>query len=75
MTEYEYYLVESSSVVRVGPGTTEQMMRDGSWVAYPDRWEVLSCGRQLEDENTALAKAKQLFALEDARDASSGTIG
>ena len=75
MAEYEYYVVESSFVVRVGPGTTEQMMRDGSWVQYPDRWEVLSGGRQLEDEDKALAKAKQFFELEDARDASSGAKG
>lgn len=72
MAEYEYYVVESSFVVRVGPGTTEQLMRDGSWVEYPERWEVLSGGRQLEDEERALAKAKQLFEQQDAHDASSG---
>lgn len=72
MAEYEYYVVESTFVARVGPGTTEQLMRDGSWVEYPDRFEVLSNGRLLDDEDKALAKAKQLFALEDARDASAG---
>ena len=75
MSEYEYYVVESSFVVRVGPETTERLMRDGSWVKYHDRWEVLSGGRQLEDEDKALAKAKQLFELEDARDAGSGAKG
>ena len=75
MVEYEYYVVESSFVVRVGPGTTERLLRDGSWVDYPERWEVLSGGRQLENEDKALAKAKQLFELEDARDRSSGAKG
>ncbi len=75
MAEYEYYVVESSFVVRVGPGTTEQLMRDGGWVEYPDRWEVLSDGRQLKDEDKALAKAKQLFEMEDAHDARSGAKG
>lgn len=69
MGEYEYYVVESSFVVRVGPGTTEQLMRDGSWADYPDRWEVLSAGRRLENEEKALAKAKQIFELDDAYDA------
>ncbi len=69
MAEYEYYVVESSFVVRIGPGTTERLMRDGSWTDYPDRWEVLSGGRLLENEEEALATAKRLFELEDAYDA------
>jgi hypothetical protein len=75
MAEYEYYVVESSFVARVGPGTTEQLMRDGAWADYPDRWEVLSAGRRLENEEKALAKAKQLFVLADARDADAETEG
>jgi len=75
MAVYEYYIVESSFVVRVGPGTTEQLMRDGSWVDYPDRWEVLSGGRRLESEEEALSTAKQIFELDDARDAGPGAEG
>lgn len=75
MVEYDYYVVESSCVVRVGPGTTEQLMRDGSWADYPDRWEVLSGGRRLENEEKALAKAGQLFEHNDARDAGRGDQG
>ncbi len=71
MAEYEYYVVESSFVVRVGRGTTERLIRDGSWVDYPDRWEVLSGGRQLEDEEKALAKANQLFEFDAERDLNS----
>jgi hypothetical protein len=69
MAEYEYYVVESSFVARVGPGTTEQLIRDGSWEDYPGRWEVLSQGRRLENEEKAFAIAKQLFELAEARDA------
>lgn len=72
MAEYEYYVVESSFVARVGPGTTELLTRDGSWVDYPDRWEVLSAGRRLENEEKALAKARHLFELADARDGNTG---
>jgi hypothetical protein len=61
MSEYDYYIVESSFVVRIGPGTTERLMPDGSWEDYPDRWDVLSHGRLLENEAQALVKAKQLF--------------
>ena len=68
MVQYEYYVVESSFVVRVGPGTTERLMRDGMWVDYPDRWDVLINGRLRESEEKARAKAKQLFQLFDERD-------
>lgn len=61
MVEYEYYVVESSFVARVGPGTTERLTGDGTWVDYPDRWDVLTNGRLLESEEKALAKAKDLF--------------
>lgn len=69
MAEYQYYVVESSFVVRVGAGTAERLARDGSWVDYPDRWDVLSNGWLLESEDKALAKAKHLFELADKRDA------
>ncbi len=75
MSEYEYYVVESSFVVRVGPGTTERLTRDGSWVEYPYRWEVLSGGLQLDNEEEALATAKLIFELADARDAGPGAGG
>jgi hypothetical protein len=72
MAKYEYYVVESSFVARVGPGTTERLTRDGAWVDYPDRWDVLTNGRSLENEEKALETAKQLFQLFDKRDAEEG---
>lgn len=73
--KYTYYVVESSFVVRIGPGTTERLMRDGSWTDYPHRWEALSAGLQLENEEEALATAKLIFELADARDAEPGARG
>ncbi|MEK7287794.1 MAG: hypothetical protein AAB091_04485 [Elusimicrobiota bacterium] len=63
MAKYDYYVVESSFVARVGPGTTERLMPDNTWVAYQNRWEVLTNGRLLENEEKALKKAQQLFDL------------
>ncbi len=75
MADYEYYVVESSFVARVGQGTTERLKRDGTWEDYPDTWDVLTNGRQLENEEKALAKAQQLFAMFDAEDAAAGKGG
>lgn len=61
--EYAYYVVESSFVVRAGTdGTTERLLADGSWIDYPDRWDVFTNGRLLESEEKAMAKARQLFS-------------
>jgi hypothetical protein len=65
--EFHYYVVESSFVARVGRGTTERLTRDGAWVPYDDRWDVLTGGRLLADEAAALRKASLLFAEEDRR--------
>ena len=69
MVKYDYFVVESSFVARVGPGTTERLTRDGTWEDYPDRWDVVTNGRLLESEEQALAKAQQLFQSFDKRDA------
>ncbi|MBW1693525.1 MAG: hypothetical protein JRJ41_05065 [Deltaproteobacteria bacterium] len=50
MSDYQYYVYSSSFVVRVGEGTTERLTRDGIWEDYPNRWEVLTEGRELENE-------------------------
>ena len=65
MSEYMYYVVESSFVARVGAGTTERLQSDGTWVHYPDRWGVLTHGRLLEGREAALRKARQLLPDRD----------
>jgi len=68
MPDYQYYVYSSSFVVRVGGGTTERLTRDGIWEDYPYRWEVLTEGRELENEEKALAKAEQLLAKQKRRE-------
>jgi hypothetical protein len=75
MADYTYYMVEGAFVVRVAPGVTERLLRDGSWESYPDRFGVLSEGIQLEDEEEAQETAKELFEQEDALDAAQGEKG
>ena len=67
--EYQYYEVESTFVARVGPGTTERLLRDGTWEDYDDRWRVLTDGHELEDEEEAHDVAQQLWAKHDRRKA------
>jgi hypothetical protein len=69
MTEYSYFVVESSFVARVGRGSTERLDADGTWVSYPDRWHVLTSGRLLANEQEALKKARQLVGELDDRGA------
>ena len=64
--DYQYYVVESSFVARVGEGSTEHLLRDGTWERYDDRWRVLTEGRELDNEDKALAKAQQLWEQEDS---------
>ena len=64
MSDYQYYLYSSFLVARVGKGTTERLMPDGTWVDYPYRWEVLTEGRKLENEKKALEIAEELFEQE-----------
>ena len=61
MSDYQYYLYSSFIVARVGKGSTERVMPDGTWVDYPYRWEVLTEGRKLENERKALETAEELF--------------
>ena len=67
MPKYRYYVYSSSFIVRVGEGTTERLTRDGVWANYPYRWEVLTEGRELENENKALDKAEKLLAKQKRR--------
>ena len=65
--DYKYYLVESHMVARAGPGTTERLLRDGTWKSYSNRWRVLTEGVRLKDEEEALATAQELWEQEDRR--------
>lgn len=64
---FQYYVVESTFVARVGVGTTERLRRNGLWEPYDDRWRVLTEGRELRDEGEALTKARLLWAKQDRR--------
>lgn len=68
MTVYDYYVYSSSVVARIGEGTTERLMPDGTWIDYPYRWEILTEGRKLENETKALEKAEQLLAKQKRRE-------
>ena len=68
MSNYDYYVYSSSVVARVGAGTTERLMPDGTWVDYSCRWEILTEGRKLENEKKAHEKAEQLFAKQKRRE-------
>jgi len=68
MPNYRYYVYSSSFVVRVGEGTTERLTRDCIWENYPYRWEVLTEGRELENEEKALEKAEKLLAKQKRRE-------
>jgi len=59
--EYSYYVVESSFVARVSTTKTERLMRDGTWVPYPDRWHALTTSRKLNNEQEALEVAEEIF--------------
>lgn len=59
---YQYYVVESSFVVRLGKGTTERYTREGTWVPYEDLWDVITNGVQLEEDEDPVEVARQLFA-------------
>ena len=68
MPAYQYYVYSSSFVVRVGEGTTERLTQDGTWEDYPFRWEVLTEGRELENEKKALEKAEQIYKKQKRRE-------
>jgi len=69
MSDYQYYVYSSSFVVRVGKGATERLTRDGTWWEdYPFRWEVLTEGRELENEKKALEKAEQIYKKQKRRE-------
>ena len=58
---YTYYVVENSFVARLGRGTTERYTRDGHWVPYHDRWDVITNGVELMDDEDPVKIAKELF--------------
>lgn len=71
MARYEYYVVESSFVVRMGGGRTERLTADGSWVDYPDTWDVITNGRKVKGgEAEALAAAKAILDRQRRREVS-----
>ncbi|MBN2493938.1 MAG: hypothetical protein JXR96_05040 [Deltaproteobacteria bacterium] len=65
---YLYYLVEYAFVVRVNQEMTEaqRLLADGSWVDYPDLWDVATNGKAIDTQKQALETARQLFER-DAR--------
>ncbi len=60
--DYQYYVVESSFVARVGKGTTERYTREGKWVPYDDLWDVITNGVLLDEDEDPLQVARELFA-------------
>ena len=65
MSDWQYYVVENCFVVRteLGAGRAERLMRDGSWIDYPDTYDVATNGRWLKDEARAKEVAQKLFAM------------
>jgi dipeptidyl aminopeptidase/acylaminoacyl peptidase len=62
MARYEYYVVESSYVVRTRRGRAERLTEDGRWVDYPDLWDVATNGRWVKGgEAAALREAEEIF--------------
>jgi hypothetical protein len=63
--EWQYYVVENAFVVRADlkQARAERLMRNGSWVDYPDVADVSYNGRYLDGEAKALATARKLFEL------------
>jgi hypothetical protein len=60
---YEYYIVEGTYLVRWGTKSCEYIKPDGTWHEYSDRWDVMTNGRHIgNDEKLAMEKAKALFA-------------
>ena len=70
MARYEYYVVESSFVARVGGGRTERLTVDGCWVDYPDTWDIIMNSRRVKGgEAEALSAAKAIFDGQRRREA------
>ncbi len=60
---YEYFIVESTYLVRWGNEGCEYIKPDGTWHEYADEWNVQTNGRLIgDDEELAMKKAKALFA-------------
>lgn len=62
--EHKYYVVESSFVARLGKGTTERYTRDRVWAPYDNRWDVITNGTLLEEDEDPVQVAEELFADE-----------
>ena len=60
---YSYYIVEGTNLVRWSTKSCKYIKPDGTWHKYPDRWDVMTNGRHIgDDEEVAMIKAKELFA-------------
>jgi hypothetical protein len=63
MKKYGYYIVERTYLVRWSTKSCEYIKPDGTWHEYPDRWDVMTNGRYItDDEEQAMIEAKELFA-------------
>ena len=57
-------VVENSFVARLSKDATERYTRDGIWIPYPDRWDVITNGRLLCKGEDPVTVAEELFAEE-----------
>ena len=62
---YWYYIVEHSFIARVDPTTYlgERLEADGTWTPYHDTWDISTNGRQLRDEDAAMAEHRELMEM------------
>jgi hypothetical protein len=61
--DWKYYVVEHAFVVRADlkEMVAERLMRNGQWVEFTDTMDITYNGRQLANEEEAMAKARKLF--------------
>lgn len=66
MAAYQYYLVESTYLVRWDDEGAEFVKPDGTWHPYKDTWDVATNGHFItDDEDEAMERAAELFARLD----------
>ena len=63
--DWKYYIVENAFIVRADLKEmhAERLLRNGSWVEFPDLMDISYNGRQLASEAIAMAEACDLFAM------------
>ena len=63
--DWKYYIVENAFIVRADLKEmfAERLLRNGSWVEFPDLTDISYNGRQLASEAIAMAEARDLFAM------------